>query len=60
MQSAGHVILRVDDTSGDTDVSLARRVQKANQWNADYYATIHHNAGIDGGTGGGTIVFCIS
>lgn len=57
LQSAGHEILRVDDTSGNTDVSLAARVQKANQWNADYYASIHHNAGIDGGTGGGTIVF---
>lgn len=55
--SAGHATLRVDDTSGNTDVSLATRVKMANEWNADYYASIHHNAGIAGGTGGGTIVF---
>ncbi len=57
LKSAGHEIMRVDDTDGSADVSLADRVQKANAWNADYYASIHHNAGINGGTGGGTIVF---
>lgn len=57
LKSAGHEILRVDDTDGSTDVSLATRVRKANDWKADYYASIHHNAGISGGTGGGTIVF---
>ena len=55
--SAGHEILRVDDISGNTDVSLDTRVQMANAWYADYYVSIHHNAGINGGTGGGTIVF---
>ena len=49
--------MRVDDIDGTTDIALATRVQKANAWNADYYASIHHNAGINGGTGGGTIVF---
>ena len=29
----------------------------ANDWKADYYTSIHHNAGINGGLGGGTIVF---
>lgn len=57
LKRAGHEILRVDDTDGSTDISLADRVQKANEWKADYYAAIHHNAGIHGGTGGGTIVF---
>ena len=51
LRSAGHVVLRVDDVSGDTDVPLAVRVTMANEWNADYYASIHHNAGINGGTG---------
>lgn len=55
--SAGHETLRVDDTSGNTDVSLATRVKMANEWKADYYVSIHHNAGISGGIGGGTIVF---
>ena len=57
LKSAGHVTLRVDDVDGSTDVSLAERVNKANGWNADYYVSVHHNAGIGGGTGGGTIVF---
>ncbi|MBQ8598421.1 MAG: N-acetylmuramoyl-L-alanine amidase [Lachnospiraceae bacterium] len=57
LQSAGHATLRVDDTSGNADVLLATRVKAANEWKADYYASIHHNAGINGGTGGGTIVF---
>lgn len=55
--SAGHITLRVDDTSGNKDVSLATRVKVANEWKADYYVSIHHNAGINGGTGGGTIIF---
>lgn len=57
LQSAGHTTLRVDDTSGNQDVSLATRVKIANEWKADYYVSIHHNAGINGGSGGGTIVF---
>lgn len=57
LQSAGHETMRVDDTDGSTDTPLADRVRKANQWGADYYASIHHNAGIGGGAGGGTIVF---
>lgn len=55
--SARHVTLRVDDTSGNKDVSLATRVKAANEWKADCYVSIYHNAGINGGTGGGTIIF---
>lgn len=55
--SAGHETLRVDDTSGETDVPLAARVNMANEWGADYYISIHHNVGINGGNGGGTLVF---
>lgn len=40
---------RMDDTSGKTDVSLAKRCQKANSWKSDFYMSIHHNAG--GGSG---------
>lgn len=40
---------RMDDTSGETDVSLSSRCRKANAWNADFYLSIHHNAG--GGSG---------
>lgn len=37
-------ILRVDDPTGKTDVPLATRTNLANNWNADVYASIHHNA----------------
>lgn len=51
------IILRADDTTGAKDISLANRVKLANNANADFYMSIHHNAGIKGGTGGGTVVF---
>jgi len=59
LKSAGHQTLRVDDVSGNTDVSLAERCRRANAWGADYYISIHHNAGISGGTGGGTVVYIL-
>lgn len=36
--------LRVDDTSGKTDVPLSTRTNKANSWCADIYVSCHHNA----------------
>ena len=53
-------VLRVDDTTGAKDISLADRVKKANNWGADIYISIHHNAGVNGGAGGGTVVFYYS
>lgn len=53
----GIEILRVDDTTGNTDVSLTERTNKANNWGADFYLSIHHNAGINGGKGGGIVAF---
>lgn len=50
-------ILRIDDTSGEKDVSLADRMSKANNWDADFYLSIHHNAGINGGSGGGIVAY---
>lgn len=46
-------ILRTDDTTGAKDVSLSARVNAANKFDADFYLSIHHNAGIKGGNGGG-------
>ena len=57
LERAGHTTKRVDDTDGSTDISLANRVTVANRWGADFYISIHHNAGINGGSGGGTIVY---
>ncbi|WLR44491.1 N-acetylmuramoyl-L-alanine amidase (plasmid) [Bacillus carboniphilus] len=37
-------ILRVDDPSGNRDVSLIERTHKANKWGADAYVSVHANA----------------
>lgn len=57
LKLAGHEVMRVDDPDGSSDVALGTRVNKANKWGADLYASIHQNAGIKGGTGGGTEVY---
>lgn len=53
-------VMRVDDVTGETEIGLAARCQKANDWKADVYISIHHNAGIYGGSGGGTVAFWYS
>ncbi len=53
-------VLRVDDTTGAKDISLSARVKAANAAKADMYISIHHNAGINGGNGGGTVVYYCS
>ena len=40
----GYSLMRVDDTTGVTDVPLVTRTNKANQWGADFYLSVHHNA----------------
>lgn len=49
-------VLRVDDTTGAKDLALSIRVKTANSGKADIYVSIHHNAGINGGSGGGVSV----
>ena len=52
----GYSLLRLDDSDdGQEDVTLAKRVTSANKWNADFYLSIHHNAGVNGGKGGGIV-----
>lgn len=53
----GYELLRVDDPSGNTDVSLSERTSKANKFKADIYISVHHNAGINGGSGGGIVAY---
>ena len=50
-------ILRVDDRTGEKDTSLSKRTKLANDWKADFYLSIHHNAGIKGGSGGGIVAY---
>ena len=55
---SGYEVLRLDDSDdGKEDVPLATRTNKANAWGADFYLSVHHNAGINGGTGGGIVVY---
>lgn len=51
------ITIRVDDVTGETDVSLDSRCSQANKAKADVYVSIHHNAGINGGSGGGIVVY---
>jgi len=37
-------VMRTDDPTGNTDVSLSARCIKANNWGADVFASCHHNA----------------
>ena len=59
MEYDGVSVLRMDDSDdGADDVSLSKRANAANAWGADLYLSIHHNAGMNGGSGGGIVAFC--
>ncbi len=57
LQAYDCTVIRVGDTTGAKDVSLASRVKTANSAGADIYISMHHNAGLGGRNGGGTVVF---
>ena len=50
-------VMRCDDRTGKTDPSLSERAARANRAGAAAFISIHHNAGINGGKGGGICVF---
>lgn len=50
-------VLRLDDREGKRDVPLRERTDAANRLGADLYLSIHHNAGIAGGNGGGIVAY---
>lgn len=50
-------VVRTDDTTGAKDISLSNRVKTANTANANIFVSIHHNAGANGTTAGGTVVY---
>lgn len=58
-QYQGFETLRVDDVTGQEDVLMSVRCQRANDWGADLYYSAHHNAGINGGRGGGVVAFSL-
>lgn len=53
-------VIRVGDTTGKKDISLADRVKAANNIGAIVYIATHHDSGVGGGYGGGTTVFYYS
>ena len=50
LESKGITVYRVDDTTGETDVSLNARLQRAINYNSDLHVSIHQNATGDGWT----------
>lgn len=55
----GITVVRSDDRLGKFDVPVSTRVRISNEV-ADYFISIHHNAGIKGGHGGGIVVYWYS
>ena len=54
----GYSLLRLDDSDdGKDDVALSTRVSKANNWGADFYLSVHHNAGANRTSAGGICAF---
>lgn len=53
----GYELLRLDDPTGKKEISTDKRAKAANDWVADDLYSIHHNAGADGGKGGGIVVY---
>lgn len=53
----GYSLIRTDDTTGEKNISLEARTNAANNFDADIYISIHHNAGIKGGSGGGIVAY---
>jgi N-acetylmuramoyl-L-alanine amidase len=52
LEYEGVQLLRTDDPTGKTDISIKERTAKANAWGADLYCDFHHNAAgrvFDGG-----------
>lgn len=53
----GYALIRTDDTTGEKGISNTARITAANNFGADIYLSIHHNAGIKGGKGGGIVAY---
>lgn len=54
LKKIGVDVIRTDNVA--TDVALTARTNKANSEKCDYFISVHHNAGVNGGSGGGVIV----
>ena len=50
-------VLRLDDTTGKKHISNEERARIANNWKADLYLAIHHNAANKVFSGGGIVAY---
>lgn len=50
-------VLRTDDSTGAVDVPKEDRADASNDFDADYFISVHHNAGANGTNAGGTVVY---
>ena len=57
LQAYSCEVMRVADTPGAQDIPLSARVAQANRWGANLYLSMHHNGGMGGKSGGGTVVY---
>lgn len=54
----GYSLMRLDDSDdGEENIPLATRTSRANSWGADFYLSVHHNAGANGTSAGGIVVY---
>lgn len=53
----GVEVLRLDDRTGERNILLADRTDAANEWGANFYLSVHHNGGVNGGKGGGIVAY---
>lgn len=53
----GYSLIRTDDTTGEKAIEVKDRTKSANNFGADIYISIHHNAGVMGGKGGGIVAY---
>ena len=51
----GVSVIRADDRTGKRDIPLQERTDSANRLGVDFYLSVHHNAGVNGGSGGGPV-----
>ena len=54
----GYKLLRLDDSDDGADnIALEERVKAANDFDADVYVSVHHNAGANGTNAGGIVAY---
>ncbi len=58
LEYEGVELLRTDDPTGKKHISIQDRTAKANDWDADIYVDMHHNAAGKIFSGGGVEAFC--